>query len=737
MYHNNSAKNRKHFLKDNFNITGNNNTTDVYTKLRPFCPNKLNDINSYVTYRTNNKGKIKKLFKPKLIKIKEIPNFKKIFLNKNHSKNNNNIQNNYSTNYNQFYTPTSHLSKRSNNKSEERISNTNSGIKTNKNLYDIPNFKKIIFNKNHLCSNNTQNNVSNTYNRFYTPNSYLGKRDNKKSAERINNISNVLKMSTSNKKKKPLINNNSFNHNHTENHNLNPYYTYIDVLKKKNNYNLLPKSYDSIDLNSKNKIDSVNLKINNNIIHYSKIKVEENYNLDKIILIQSFWRSYNFRKIVADGIERFYCSLAIYKYLYNIFINYKKRYFNDFFFNIYERTSRNSFDDNYSSKKKYNRIVNSFVKKSRNKNYIENEDLKNGNGSLRLKKSADNFLANYRNNKNTKKYIYKKRRLKNCSNLGVKSFSKNRNIKVNSPFTNNYSTVYNSKKENVLCNAKDVTQLSCLFKIISKKYLQLYYPIFIYLLKIFKEIDILIKKKDKLVQIIKKINNKDLRKYYNKYRKNVLILKAKEMFYKEKKIKKRNLNNKIYQKKLTSNKTENPNNLNWIKVNINLNLQRSKSFNTNKKLDILKKFVNNKIEILNNSNLIRIQYYFNKWKKKISNHQLSNTSSDNIKVNVNKNDYDDFVRRTNSSLSSGKKKYIKVRHCRAYSERKPNVVNDNNSKKRVNNHTASKKIKFILSEPSVFADYDDCPVGKVASLVNKIEKKKIMFKYYNMWKKIN
>ena len=78
-----------------------------------------------------------------------------------------------------------------------------------------------------------------------------------------------------------------------------------------------------------------------------------------------------------------------------------------------------------------------------------------------------------------------------------------------------------------------------------------------------------------------------------------------------------------------------------------------------------------------------------------------------------------------------------MKHCRANSERKQNFVNDNNPKKRVNNHTGSKKIKFILSEPSVFADYDDCPVGKVASLVNKIEKKKIVFKYYNMWKKIN
>ena len=72
-----------------------------------------------------------------------------------------------------------------------------------------------------------------------------------------------------------------------------------------------------------------------------------------------------------------------------------------------------------------------------------------------------------------------------------------------------------------------------------------------------------------------------------------------------------------------------------------------------------------------------------------------------------------------------------MKRQRTYSDSKSNCTNRNSSIKKTN----TRKMKCILSEPSQFSNYDDCPAGKVESLVNKIERKKTMFKYYNVWKK--
>ena len=677
MLHDNSAQNRKHFLKNNPSISDHIKSFDGYSKLKSFYPNKLNDTNSYTTYRTNNNGTIKKLFKPKFIKKTEVPNLKMKYSNKKYF--NNNIQNNIINTYNQFYTPTSHLTKQSNNNSTERSPNLVEVLKMSKNI--------IISNK---------------------------------------------------RKKPPLINSNNYILNYTQKSNINTYYSNIDNSKKKKYYNLLPKSCDFIDLNSKNKISYVNLRTNNNIIHNNKSKLKKSYNINKIIFIQSFWRSFHFRKIVIDGIERFYCSLAIYKYLSNIFKKYKKKYFTELFYILNEGKSKNCFNNIYSSKKKCYNIVNNFIKKTPNNNHIINAKTINTEKSLRQKKSTDDIIFNHSNKKcekTTERYIYKKRLLKNYSNFEIKLSSKKANINIISPFTNFYCTIYNSKKENLLSDAINTIKISNLFKIIRKKYLEIYYPIFIYLLKIFKEICILIKQKEKLIKIIKNLNNKNLSKYYNKYRKNILKLKVKEMFYKEKKTAKKNLSDKIYQKKLTPNKKNNRNNLNRIKVNINLNLLKNKNLITNKRFFILKKIVNNKIYILKNSNLITMQYYFFIWKKKIFHRQLSYTNLNYFKKKINEKGYNNFLRRENSFYNSGNKKYIKLKNRRTYSERKFNDLKSYKSNKKINNYNINKKMKSMLLKPSEFAKYGVCN-GKVASLVNKIERKKIMFRYYNEWKKM-
>ena len=194
-----------------------------------------------------------------------------------------------------------------------------------------------------------------------------------------------------------------------------------------------------------------------------KIKIN-NYNvIDRIIFIQSFWRSYYLRKLLARGLEKYYSSIAIIKYINNIIYNNKKLLFQSFiesikefilmkkFVSLNDKISKENINDYFNGndesinifgipKNKKNDFIYFFINREKKKNntyknnITKNEIYKNPSksnilnikdyNSKRSKKYKGNNNIDIMNDKKHSKYI-KSQNLYSKINLMKKNNQKN------------------------------------------------------------------------------------------------------------------------------------------------------------------------------------------------------------------------------------------------------------------------------------------------------------------------
>ena len=217
-------------------------------------------------------------------------------------------------------------------------------------------------------------------------------------------------------------------------------YTDLDAQNKYNqknrlsNYNYnsnpVPIYTEPKNYNHEDKIKSIIINRKGNIKKYNK--------LDKIILIQSYWRSYYLRKLVVGGLEKYYSSIAMSKYLNNVLYQNKKYLFHYFIELIKEYIITNKF---------------SYFKYKRNKNNINNffknkDDDTNGSFEIPLDKKNDciYFFIKREQAKSNKNKPY------DNSNNDTNLFNDDKDIKING-----YNWKSNKKSRNIKNN-----KLNCL-----------------------------------------------------------------------------------------------------------------------------------------------------------------------------------------------------------------------------------------------------------------------------------
>ena len=189
--------------------------------------------------------------------------------------------------------------------------------------------------------------------------------------------------------------------------------------------------------------------------------------LKKIILIQSFWRSYYLRKLVVGGLEKYYSSIALAKYLGNIFYKMKKSLFPIFIEKIKDyiiskkfscfKNNRNKnnnikffFDGNNDSMSieipndKKKDCIYYFIKKEQKKSNIF-KDKKNSNKKEIL---LNNNIKDYKWQKDKRSRNDNKKKIvslynKKNNNLKNGKFNDRVNIKIN---LINHNNTENNKK---------------------------------------------------------------------------------------------------------------------------------------------------------------------------------------------------------------------------------------------------------------------------------------------------
>lgn len=206
---------------------------------------------------------------------------------------------------------------------------------------------------------------------------------------------------------------------------------------------------------------------------------ERKQRLNKIILIQSFWRSYFLRKLVVGGLEKYYSSIAISKYLENIFFQNKKSLFNY----LIELLKEYILYKNYSTFKYRNRgnNINIFFKEKDDTNNsfeIPNDKKKdciyffikreqNKLNKIKIKDSRNFIINNKKNNLNIKECNLKNEaKRRNTKNKIISLYDKNNNDKYSKDnFKNNINIKinlfnHNNIKGNKNKNVKNIRFLS-------------------------------------------------------------------------------------------------------------------------------------------------------------------------------------------------------------------------------------------------------------------------------------
>ena len=299
------------------------------------------------------------------------------------------------------------------------------------------------------------------------------------------------------------------------NYNLN-YKNRTPIKNKTTNNNDVIIPPDLYNLNDNYKIKNANPKIiylesnkykfRNRDIGRLQEKLRYNYKLynddkkkekiKKIILIQSFWRSYFLRKLVVGGLEKYYSSIAMSKYLINIFYKNKQKLFSYFIevlkeyiikkkyscfkyrknnnnINIFFKGNEESIGSFEIPNDKKNDCIYFFIKREQdktNKNKIINDKNKNNfkkENNINIKHYNYKYNKRSRNTKNNMITLYNK---KSNDNINKDNYKNNINIKINlinhnnndnsnshrKTTNNNYSKIFDKNKINLNCNLNKI-----------------------------------------------------------------------------------------------------------------------------------------------------------------------------------------------------------------------------------------------------------------------------------------
>ena len=446
--------------------------------------------------------------------------------------------------------------------------------------------------------------------------------------------------------------------------------------------------------------DRLKDKIKYNFKIYNDEK--KNEKIKKIILIQSFWRSYFLRKLVVGGLEKYYSSIAISKYLINIFFKNKQKLFKFFIEMLKE----------YIMQKKYSCFK--YRKNNNNINiFFKGNDESNGSFEIPNDKKNDCiyfFIKSEQDKSNKPKIINEKIKNNiNKNNINIKYYNnkydkRSRNIK------NNKITLYNKKSNDIINKDNFKNRINIKINLINHNnndnidsYRRMTNNNYT---KIFDKNKIklnykLNKIRDKKIYVKKKVGEEN-----NNYNNNNILIKNNSASFKKDKTKEIKIKKDIYKKHLIPF-------MNLIKRNFihldyrifiyNLKVKVKNNNNKEKKL-----YLSKLIKILNK---IMIKNYFNK---------IKNKNNDKKNFNIiefrNKNDHLNSIFPL-KNITYYKKKNNK--HNYAKLNKKPNL-NNQYQKIKVNKNNAIEKNKKSKLLKKI--------------IEKKLNKENILKNYYLIWK---
>ena len=298
-----------------------------------------------------------------------------------------------------------------------------------------------------------------------------------------------------------------------------------------------------------------------------------------------------------------------------------------------------------------------------------------------------------------------------------------------------------------------------IINLIRKKVYQINFQYFLYQLKTKRKIEQLKSNYLSLLSIIQKIEKKRIKKYLDIYRENVLTLRANELLRYETIQNKYDFLNKEkknkYKKKFIQ-KTYNKYNRNHEKdkghkTDFKNSIRNSNKNNiklTSKKKDILIKLLKIKTKHIGKI----ISKYFHKWLNNSNNNNIKSknnfTFQKIIKYNINLNNNFNTVNNESNKIHVNKKRQLKI----------IKVKNLKNAEKSANNSLSREKKMRIIKRVSNPEEYialyntysknirnsigkinnkeNSITVGKIFNIMDKLESKKILFKFFNYWKKM-
>jgi hypothetical protein len=414
----------------------------------------------------------------------------------------------------------------------------------------------------------------------------------------------------------------------------------------------------------------------------------------------------------------------------------------------------------------YNSLTSSVIKKEK-----KNEKFSNFNKKYQeIKNQPINVNTAYffkrpiykKNHSNRKRYIYihkniNQKQEKNISSEKLSSdISSNKNLNLN--YENNNNNFNHININNNTLNNIYKYILVKIFKFIKNKFYETYFHYFIYQLKIKRKVGQL-KNFSFLMKIIMKIDKKTLKKYLNIYREKVLTLQATELIgynnsnaFNLKSIIKSNDSNKF---QIESEKKEYSNNtiINHNKTSDLENENKNKEdLLRDGKKDLLLKLFGIKNKLIGEY----ISKYFNKWKNLPNSIKSKNEKMFKKNMQFNKNTlykkYNNYNNKKWQKITVNKRQLrIKRIINENYSQNSEIKKNDTSSKekkmriiKRISNtdeylplyNSYNKKLKNSnLFSSDIFLEEDANTIDKVYYIINKIEIKKLLFKFFTFWKK--
>lgn len=498
---------------------------------------------------------------------------------------------------------------------------------------------------------------------------------------------------------------------------------------KNNNLNTVTIYIENKVKNDKYKKMNKHKNKNNNLI--------KDYNLlDKIVLIQSYWRSYFLRKLVVGGLEKYYSAIAIGKYLEKILNRNKQKLFKIFVdsLKIYifnkksklfsyrksknniKRYVKNNEDNNGSfgiPKDKVKDCIYFFIEKEQikannkkynsNKNQLLNITDFNWNNNKKFKKHNVKIVSLY--DKKNKNKIKKEKSNKNINekmnflqkkdNYYNKRFSINNNNNSNCP--KNFHKIKNKKKKLTEEKPKKI-YVRKKVRENSTHNISNYFTSEISSI-VFNENNIETTKDNNykiLSSLLFTIRRKYLNLFYSFLIGQLIKLKQNSLTNKISIIRKRktSLENNSLQKKFDNNYSKVQSNPKIIYKSPKIKVNKNNKIEKNRKLKALKKIVEKKSNKMDKINVISLTKYFLIWNKY---NFFKKVSSPSVYVHLSENfkklEHKKPISNDRRSHNATPKKHIKIRFKKTFSS--PRTFGPNSCDRKHISSLSSKKMNVI------------------------------------------